>query len=359
MVKIKFQLLLLLLSGISILSASGQTTRQYDEEITRMVDKLLQYPGRTKGLDELKEDFSQANQTDQGRIKDLLTTGQPDIWYEIYQTYVVLDNRQKTVMKLPENTLQHAGIEVMDYQKNLQEAKYKATAYYYAHAEKLLQSENPEDARQSYLELLKVASINNSFKDLDKLIRRAILKGSTNMQFDMYNRTHQTVSSAMVDQLTIIIWEFKKAKYGQVQPEVTDNSFAFTLRVVLESIDIGPDQAKDVQYQEERDVYQGDQVIDTISCLVQESRQLKKAQLIGSLEYVDNQTGQVVNRIPIKVESVFSNAFASLQGDPAAAGDATRELLKSKRAAYPSDEQMILDATEEFCKKAGEIILAE
>jgi hypothetical protein len=34
-------------------------------------------------------------------------------------------------------------------------------------------------------------------------------------------------------------------------------------------------------------------------------------------------------------------------------------LLESKKAAYPSDEQMILTATEEFVKKAKEIILAE
>jgi hypothetical protein len=163
----------------------------------------------------------------------------------------------------------------------------------------------------------------------------------------------------MIDQLSIIIWEFKKAKYGQGKPSVTDNSFSFTLRVILDDLEIGTDQVRDLEYQEERDLYQGDQVVDTIRCLVRETRQLKKAQLTGSLEYVDNQTGQVVNRIPVKVESVFSNAFASLKGNPSAAGDATVQLLKAKKAAYPSDEQMILDATVEFSRKAGEIILAE
>jgi len=59
------------------------------------------------------------------------------------------------------------------------------------------------------------------------------------------------------------------------------------------------------------------------------------------------------------VETVFSNAYATLQGDPNAAGETTRQLLISKKAAYPSDEQMILTATEEFAKKAREIILAE
>lgn len=81
--------------------------------------------------------------------------------------------------------------------------------------------------------------------------------------------------------------------------------------------------------------------------------------LAGSLEYVDKQTGRIIDRIPVKVESVFTNAYATLQGNPDAAGDDTRELLKARKAAYPTNEQMILDATEEFARKASEIILAQ
>jgi hypothetical protein len=159
--------------------------------------------------------------------------------------------------------------------------------------------------------------------------------------------------------LSIIIWEFKRAKYGQVKPDTTDNSFAFIFRVTLDELQIGPDQFKELQYQEERDIYQDNMVVDTIKCLITETRQLKKALLTGSLEYIDKQTGQVVNRIPIMVESIFSNAYASLQGDVNAAGEETIKLLKAKKAAYPSSEQMILDATEEFSRKAREIIFSE
>jgi hypothetical protein len=359
MIKIKYLIMITLVSGITGFAASGQNVTQCDEDISRIVSKLQQYPGRTNSLDDLKTCFDLANQADQERIRTLLSTGQPDIWFDIYQAYLKMDNRQKMIMKLPEKTINQAGIVFTDYKKSLSESKYKAATYLHAHGEKLLQSEKPGDARQAYIELLQVASLDNSYKNLDKLIRKAILKGATNVEFEMHNRTHKTISPAMTDQLSIIIWEFKKAKYGQVKPTVTDKSFSFTLRVILDNLEIGPDQVRDLQYQEERDVYQGDQVVDTISCLIDESRQLKKAQLIGSLEYYDNQTGQVVNRIPIKVESVFTNAYATLQGNPAAAGEATVELLRAKKAAYPSDEQMILDATQEFSRKAGEIILAE
>jgi hypothetical protein len=359
MMKIKYFYPFVLALCFMVFSASSQNTAQFDKEINRLTGKVQQYPGRTKNLDALKENYEQAGKIDQDRIKALIITGQPDIWYEIYQTYSKMENRQEMVMKLPEKAVLQMGIVKTDYQKNIIESKNRASSYLYAFSERLLQSEKPEDARQAYADLLKVARMNTSYKDLDKLIRKAILKGATNVKFDMYNRTKKVISSPVIEQLTIIIWEFKKARYGQPKPAQEDNSFAFTLRVVLDELRIGPDQIKDQEYEEQRDILQDGQVVDTISCLIQESRQRKIAQLSGSLEYYDNQIGQVVNHVPIKVESVFSNAYATLQGDPNAAGDETRELLKSKKAAYPSDEQMILDATEEFTKKAREIILAE
>lgn len=358
-IRINYFLLTMFLAGFMMLSASGQSTEKYDQEINRIIGKILQYPDRTKDLGDLKVNFDQANETDRASIVALLQTGQPDIWKEIYLLYKKMDNRQKLIAKIPEKSIQMAGIEIKDYEKELRESRYKATAYFYALGEKLMKSQNPEDVRKAYLNFLQVAELDGSFKDLDKMLRKAILKGSTNMEFELQNRTGKKISDALIDQLTIIIWEFKRAKYGQAEPAEKDNSFSFILRVILDDLQIGPDQFKEIQYQEERDIFSGEMVVDTIQCVVFETKQLKKAQLSGSMEYIDKQTGKVVNRIPVRVESVFANSYGILQGDPDAAGEETRELLKAKKAAYPSDEQMILDATEEFTKKAREIILVE
>lgn len=359
MIRIKYLLLFVIVSSMAGLQGFGQTTRTCDENINRIVQKIHQYPGRTRDLDELKDNYLLANKLDQDSIQALRATGQPDIWYGIFKAYDKLDKRQKFVMTIPEKSFILLGVEKTDYQKELTESKYKATAYFYAHAGKLLQDAKPESARQAYDELLKVAAMNGSYRDIDKLIRKAILGGASNVVSEMHNRTGKVISSSMVEQLSGIIWEFKKARYGQAKPASTENSWSFTLRVILDKMEIGPDQVKNVEYQEERDLYQGETVIDTISCLVSETRQLKKAYLSGSLEYYDPRIGQVINSVPIKVETIFSNAYATLQGDPSAAGDDTRKLLDSKKVAYPSDEQMIMTMTEEFVKKAKEIILAE
>ncbi|MDX9907155.1 MAG: hypothetical protein RBS55_11255 [Bacteroidales bacterium] len=338
---------------------SGQTSRSLDEDIDRLTGKIVQYPAREKYLTELKSTYDEACRIDRDRIHELRAGGQPDIWYEIFRNYQMLENRQAVVKRIPDASLQKAGIAFADYSKELEEAKYKATAYLYAHAQKLLETGSVPDARQAYAELMKAASLNNSYKEIDKQIRKAVLKGASDVEFEMDNRTGKVVSSSMIRYLSVIVWEFKKANYDHEKPGKPDKSFPFTLRVVLEELQIGKDQVRDLQYQEERDVMRDFMIVDTIRCQISETRQLKKAVLSGRLEYIDRRTGQVVNRVPVKVESVFTNAYATLQGNPDAAGDETRRLLKSSRVAYPSNEQMILDATEEFAKKATEIIVGE
>jgi len=358
MFNIKYLLLILSLTGL-LHGVFAQDTKVYDDEIGRIIKKIRQYPQRTKDLDNLKLNFDQATNIDKEQVGSLLATGQPDIWLEVFNKYKKLDNRQLLIKTIPQKSIEVSGIVLVDYDWKIKESKYKACEYYFARGQKLMQSDIPADIRQAYLDFNQVAGLGCAFNDLDKLFRKTILKGSTSMEFELNNRTGKKINSAIVNQLTSVIREFKKAKYGQDIPPSGSDSFSFILRINLDEFLIGNDQVKEVQYQEERDVYQGDNVVDTIKCLVTETRQLKKAMLKGSLEYIDKQSGRIVNRIPLKVESVFRNAYATLQGNPDAAGEETRKLLLSKEAQYPSGEQMILDATEEFSRQAAGIILAE
>jgi hypothetical protein len=359
MTRIKYCLLVIFIMLLTTITTFSQQTRPFDEAIDRIIKKIRQYPERTKDLPELKENVDMANAIDLNRIDSLKKTGQPGIWLDVYKSYMSLENRQLRVMEIPEKSLKLAGIETVDYQRDLKESKFRASAYHYALGEKLLATDSREDAQKAYVEFMTVAKLDPAFNEVDKQLRKAILKGSTNVEFELHNRTGQEISKSMVAQLTEIIWQFKKAKYGQNKPDSTDNSFTFILSVVLDDLVISADKYKELQYEEQRDVYREGAVVDTIDCLVTETRQLKVAALAGSIEYIDKQSGMVVNRVPVKVESVFRNSYGSLQGNPDAAGDDTRELLKSKKTDYPSSQRMIQDATQEFCKKAAEIIQAE
>ena len=60
----------------------------------------------TKPMDELKRKQFCQRIADQETIKALKATGQPDIWYEIYQAYMTGWITGKKWSKLPEKTIQ-------------------------------------------------------------------------------------------------------------------------------------------------------------------------------------------------------------------------------------------------------------
>ncbi len=358
MVNIRLLFVAALLCPFLFLQAQSLSTAEYDREISRMIEKMKQYPGRTKNLEALALAYREAVAIDQAHVRQLLESGQPDIWPDLYGTYRKMENRQDDVFSLPESALKSSGIEKLDLTEALAESKYKAGAYYYAHAQKLLSSGSPADARTAYEELYQLARIYEQYKEMDKLMRKAILTGASNMEFELQNRTGRVISNQMVSQLETIVVDFMRASRAQA-PESTDipGSLDFRMRIVLDKIQIGPDQIRELEYSEERDRIENNLVVDTLRCTVKEYRQLKKATLTGAIEYMDTEREQVINRVPVSVESVFTNAYAYLQGDPQAAGESTRELLKSRKADYPSEEQMTQDVTEEFVKKAREVIL--
>ena len=361
MSKHSYYFLLCVIFLFSFLGAGfSQDVAQYDEDIARLVGKLRQYPEKDKLKVELAQDFQLANQADMNTIRALKETGQPDIWYRIYQAHDRIDKREELVMSLPEKVIREGGFQFIDNSRDIEEAKNRASLYSYAFAGKMLADTNPQSARLAYIELLKVVRLKNgAYKDLDKMLRKAILNGSTSIEFELANRSGQNLSSDIIGRLNRIVWDYKKTRYGQPATAAEGPPFKFILRVVINEIDVTGDQIKELSYQEERDLYSGEEVVDTIKCLVYEYRQLKKATMIGRIDFYDVQLKQVVNTVPIKVESIFTNSYGTLQGDPEAAGDATLMLLSAKKADYPSAEKMILDATDEFVVKARQIVLVE
>lgn len=345
---------------VLVASAFSQDVSQYDENISKMVGKLRQYPLKTKYMTELGLNYRAAEKADQDLILQLKQTGQPDIWYQIYMANKRIAERHDLVRTLPRKTLDQSGVTFIDNTKDLEESRVRAGKYCYAVAKKMLADSTPESARLAYMELLKIARMKyNQAPDLDKMIRRSILLGATSIEFELYNKSGKNLTGDIVGKLDKIVWDYKQVKYGQQKGDKPPVPFRFTMKVVITDVSVGQDQMKELTYEEQRDIYKDEVVVDTIDCYVKEYRQLKKASMGGRIDFYDNQIGQVVNTVPLSVEVIFTNAYATLQGNPEAAGDDTRKLLLSKQAEYPSAEQMVLDATDEFVRKATQVVLAQ
>ena len=115
---------------------------------------------------------------------------------------------------------------------------------------------------------------------------------------------------------------------------------------------------KTLEYIEERDILDvSGQVVDTISCTVTESHQRKSAGVKGYVQYIDNGINAPVNTTPVIAESVFLHAYGSLQGNIDACGDETRALLVKKKAEYPSNVSLVMDAVMKFTGSAKKVMI--
>lgn len=330
---------------------------QSDEDIMKAVDKVRQYPNSANKKEQLLEKFMKANQSDIENIESLRATGQPDAWYGIYQSYLALENRQNMLRELPGGVLRDMGIVFIDYGENKEEARKKAASYLYAHAEKLLNEEGPQEASRAYFELLKVLKLYDSFREVDVLLRKSIARGAGTVDYDLVNNTGGRLHPVVISKMGEIFTAYEnKLPVRRQEGSGAD----FSIQVVVQETDVSAGQIKKLKYAEERDLLNDNgQVVDTIRCVVDETRQRKSATIRAEIRYRDNRGDVLINRIPVSVESVFLHRFGSLQGDPAAASEQTLELIKAREVDYPSDESMISDAMDMFREKAMSVMLPE
>ncbi len=347
----KIHSIALILFLLPVFIVRGQVS-ELDARLEKQVDKVFRYPSSKKQLDKLSFYYHEANKRDLSYLYELKESGKPDIWYEVYLLYSRLSKRQEMVGKLPPRSLEAINFEKKDYSNDIETAGKKAAAFFYAHATKLLNTGEKTEAQLAYDELYLVAKMYKEYRDLDQLIRQAVLKGANNLSLEVRNKTGKKIDPEIVNR-------FKNA-FETVLPKPEDKrakEYDFTISIILDDISVTEPQFKTERYIEERDVFnENGNVTDTIRCTVTENFQRKASRIKGKVLYVDENKRQVVNSVPVSVESIFLNKYATVTGNIDACGEETRKMLMNKEAEYPGDKGLIMDAVKLFNEKVSNII---
>jgi hypothetical protein len=353
---------MLTITLVFLLSLTGnqsfsQDIAELEKAFSKDLKRAKQYPKNETRLANLAVSYDAVQGFDEDAISRLRSTGQPDIWYNVYRILQKLDNRQSQVMKLPEASLKVMNFQMKEYGEDILESKNKAAAYFYAHANKLMDTEKPDAARQAYGELVNLAKISGSYKDMDVLLRKAVLYGATKIDYQLYNKTGKVLDERIVNQLSVAIYAYRDTRLKKTGEITVEEALPIELRVYLNEIKVSPDRVKELNYGEERDIFRDGQVVDTIRCDVNQYKQVKGAVLSGRIDIYDVKLKSVINTIPIMAESMFVHSYATLKGNPDAAGEETRKMLAQKKVEFPSNESIVMDAVEEFTKMAIQVIL--
>ncbi|MDF2435649.1 MAG: hypothetical protein K0Q95_25 [Bacteroidota bacterium] len=356
----------------------------YDQAINKSIKKLKRNPTKEKEISVLQKAYKKANDRDKEKIQFLKADGTPDNWDKIFALYTQMSYRQERVKPLLPLKFKSNGetayFEILNYDQEIINAKQKAAEYFYAHAKSLLDKKDKMDARKAYSELMQIRNYYSNYKDVDDLIRTARANGSSYVLFKMQNKTGIPLPPNFEDELTKISLSDLNADWLLYETkENKQRHYDYTILVNMKQIDVSPENLKEINTLETKEVQDGyEYELDargnvkkdslgndikkpkykTIKCTLIETYQSKKAIIGGTLDYINNNTDQLIKTNPIAAENFFEYSSATAIGDLNALKPESKSKLGRKPVPFPPNFDMIFKAGQTLKGMVKEIIWA-
>ncbi len=339
----------------------------YNTAVEVAVKKLRKKRNSEEDILALEQAYPKANQKDRDRILFLQQEGNPDRWEEIMQRYENLKRRQNLVnevlpLQLNGRTINYKTI---NYDKKIIAAKKEAANFYLAHAKKMMETNNIENNRIAYYELLKAKKYNPALQNIAALIQKAKANGTSYVLVTFKNSARYNLSKEFKEDLL----SFGTERFDDEWLEYTitpsarkKNNYDYTIFINIKRIEISPEQVKESSFEESKRIQDGwEYELDgrgnvkkdslgndikrkkykTIQCEVIETLQFKSALIAGTVEYVDAATQRKIKELPVSAENFFEHAVYSANGDLKALKRETRRKIGGRPAPFPTDEDLI------------------
>lgn len=383
---------ILLISIIILISACGAkqtrnllTSGNYDVAIDNSISNLRSSKDK-KGKQDyvyiLEEAFAKAKERDLNSINLLTQDANPSNLEKIYNTYLLLHNRQEKIKPLlPLKLMQegrNAKFPFNNYNGQITETKNALSKYLYGSSQKLLVSTNKMDYRKAYDDLAYLDQINPNYKDVVKLMEAAQFKGTDFVKVSLKNETNMVLPARLQNDLLdfdAMDMNDKWTAYHSYAQKGID--YDFQLIVNFRKIDISPEQLREKETIKEREIKDGLKTLvdkdnkvvkdslgnpikvdrfKTIRVRIYEFNQFKACQIKAQVDYVTADNEQLLESFPLSSESVFENIYATYKGDKRASDDSYNSYFDKRGLPFPSNEQMVYDTGEDLKAKLKDII---
>ena len=357
----------------------------YDTAIDLSVEQIVKKKGKKSAdpyVQTLKEAFDKAVNRDLATIDKLTNDPNPDKWQSIYETYLQLDTRQDKIKPLLPLYLIKNNKEVhfnfQNYTNQILDAKHHLTEHLYKKAKILLNGNNKADIRKAYELLDDLDRIDPDYKDVRSLMNQAHQRGMSYALVKIINETDKIIPKKLSDEL------LNFSSYGASNFWVDYHNIAqqgrqydYLINLKFKQIDITPDQAREKEIIEEKDIqdgwtYQkdanGNIVKDSLGNPIKVAKivrvrskvhlynQHKEAQVQAVAEIIDNHTGQRIDNFPLQSKFVFNYNYATQQGDKRAIRKEIIEFLDKQPVQFPNNEQMVYDAAQDIKMQFKDIL---
>ena len=362
------------------------TSGEYDAAIQNAIEGLhgnKNAKGKQEYVYLLEEAFAKAKERDLSSIQALFKDTNPKNLEKIYTTYVQLNYRQENIKPLLPLKLLKENREATfvfdDYSDQIVSSKTALSKYLYDNSKALLVTKDKMTIRRAYEDLMYLESLNPGYKDVDKLIEQAQLKGTDYVNVYTKNETNMVIPIRLENDLLDFSTYGLNDKWTVYHSnKVKGIDYDYGLIVNFRQIAISPEQVKEKQFEKEKQIKdgvknlldaQGNIVRDslghpikvdnmkTIKISIYEYSQLKTSQVTAKVDYIDFKTNQLLQTFPLTSEFVFKSVYATFKGDKRACETDYYPNFDRKAVPFPSNEQMVYDTGEDLKAKLKEVIV--
>ena len=382
-----FLALLLIITGCGVKQTRSMlTSGDYDGAIQNAVT-VLQGNKNAKGKQDyvylLEEAYAKAKERDLRNIASWFKDTNPNNLEKIFDTYVLLNNRQEMIRPiLPLKLIKegrNASFPFDDYSDQIISSKNALSKHLYDNSKALLVTKDKMSIRRAYDDLVYVNKLSQGFKDVNKLIDEAQFKGTDFVSIYTKNETNMVIPTDLQNDLldfSTFGLNDKWTVYHNNRQKGID--YDYGLIINFRQINISPEQIKEKQFDKEKQIKdgtkpllnaQGQVVKDslgnpirvdnfkTVRISIYEFSQSKACQVTAKVDYIDFKSNQLLQTFPLGSEFIFRHVYSKYRGDKRACEDTYYPNFDKRDVPFPTNEQIVADTGQDLKEKLKSILV--
>lgn len=348
----------------------------YEQAIDIAIDHLQGDQTRKRGQEQmliLQEAFEKIKVRDKKRIRFLEREQNASNSIEIYNTYVKLDRIQNRIRPLlplyNENLGKNVEFQLTDYADDILASQDQLVEFYYQEANILLDTEEKFSARKAFEDLQELEDLRPNYKDTRRLKDEAQFIGTDFVIVSIANQTNFLIPNQVQAVLTDFNTFGLNDRWTEYHNTVESNlDYDFEIFIDFVNFVFSPDQLREREIQLENEVVDGwkyktdargnyirdedgnrikEDVLVQVKGVLLQSVQRKSVAVEARVIFQDLKANQKLNTFPLVSEFVFENLYGQFQGDARVLNDDQKQWLRNRAVPFPSNERMLIDASEE------------
>ncbi|WP_291089707.1 hypothetical protein, partial [Flavobacterium sp. BFFFF1] len=205
----------------------------------------------------LEEAYAKAQERDLRQIDLLIKDANPRNLEQVFTTYHKLNDRQEKIRPLLPLRMMKDNREAkflfQDYSEQIVNSKNALSKYLYDNTKALLATKEKSNFRRAYDDLLYLEQINPGYKDVQKLTKEALFKGTDFVSVSLRNETNMVIPAQLeADLLDFSTYGLneKWVAYHSNKQKGIDYDYGIVLN--FRQINISPEQVKEKEFEKEK-----------------------------------------------------------------------------------------------------------